>query len=671
MKMGHKIPKNIKKINIFRLFFGMIPNDIPRNLFFPGLEDSIDEESNDLKNEIYKLFTTFEKKAKQYYGDKKDISNNGLIMVNDISNKGNTPDYIYGKGLEPIEYNDFKYTKQLRLMGIENPLMYLIFMYNTFLIFKPLLLDLYNNKKYRYITSTSNSSILENGNIINSDEYDPEEMFGHVSDISEQLYYYYKDMIANDNNNFKKNNIQESLIEKEYPCYMTLDIQSFFPSIYTHNLSGMQFSLLFQSIENSYDDDGESLIKEYFNFLDIYNRRSNRDETRGIIVGPLSSKIASELFSLSIYYGAYNNNKLHDLFKSVRYTRYMDDVVVFSMHLNILHELHSKLEKFLQKYRLSFQDKKVSMQQGIYVPKGSNFLSISNNVPFLHGNKIYDHKIAIKNINDFLNFKQYVKRLMLNKNVPTVRAMFTILGKKRINFPSFNAFYNKESFERIFIRFIIRITITYPYLASKSYKLIENQIKQNDVETYSFSKDVKTFSYNYKYDHVIYEELKNSLNIINKDFSDTVLQIWTYYLLNLLLDKYKESDIQFYNNRSNLLNDYVQGNNSLNPLVIMGFISRSNNNAFNKKIFKIIFDNYKRCVKNRKYNTDKQPKDICDTILNSKWGFSIYKLYSVCNFNNKQMVKIFLGKNTPKDGKIHKQAEFFSIILSNLSKILK
>lgn len=650
---------NIMKENLLRLFIGMIPSDLPKDLFFPHLEEFINS-NNDIsidhfKEKLCKSYSCFiQEFEKLSMGNKRRYSyKNGLIHINNNNKNNNayTPSYIYGGGAEPIKYDGFKYSGQLRLMGLENPILYSVFIYNTFIVFHELLVTLYSckNRDLRYpkypIIKTSDSPILVNGDLVDVNEYHGESYFDGIER--------YKNSFSKGNENFHKSLIHKSFIESEYPYYMTLDIQSFFPNIYTHNLERIGNHHLYKSIIDNNIIFG-STIKSYFKFLDTFNMKNDENKTKGVIVGPISSKISSELLSLDIYNQA--ERDLKSLFSKVKYARYMDDVIVFANDRNTLEKLHFKLGRFLQKYELEFQDEKYKIAKGIFIPKSAHLSSISSNISFVLEEK---GVIRLDNIGKFLSLKCCVKDLIDNKDYATIKALLTKMEYKHFIFYKDNDNLTKSEnillavkLMKILIRFMLKIAITYPVLAPNIYRFLENQIRQNNPRS---QRDVNR-------DKRFFNEIKNTLNIINDYYDYTTLQIWTYYLLNVILNKYNFGNQSFENInifaiKHNLLKSLSNQTKSY-PLIIMSFISSKNKN-FNNKIASLIIHNYESSLK-KVNNSNTSNKD--NTIIFSKWSFPIYKLYSI--YGNKYLKQIF--KSSPPKNK-DKIACLFDVVLSNLN----
>lgn len=128
---------------------------------------------------------------------------------------------------------------------------------------------------------------------------------------------------------------------KYYKLY--LDISNFFHSIYTHTIS-------WEVNENK---------KDIFDNLDMLMRTQNNNETKGIIIGPYSSGLFSEIIMSKI------DRKMLDFIKNnkfdVSYVRYVDDIEMYSDNKIELDKCLSKIERELLKYKLDVNHSKTSV----------------------------------------------------------------------------------------------------------------------------------------------------------------------------------------------------------------------------------------------------------------------------------------------------------------------
>ena len=111
------------------------------------------------------------------------------------------------------------------------------------------------------------------------------------------------------------------------------------------------------------------------------------------------------------------------------------------------------------------------------------------------------------------------------------------------------------------------------------------------------------------------QELKGKREFVDNHYSDTLIQIWHYYVMTQNMD---ESD------KTQLFQTYIRDIEftDSNPIIISHFINRGEKK--NKDIWRYIRDGYKNQTK----ETDWKSK-----ILFSKWWLPIFKIKMVDNYN--------------------------------------
>lgn len=114
---------------------------------------------------------------------------------------------------------------------------------------------------------------------------------------------------------------------------------------------------------------------------------------------------------------------------------------------------------------------------------------------------------------------------------------------------------------------------------------------------------------------ILLQELKGKREFVDNHYSDTLIQIWHYYVMTQNMD---ESD------KTQLFQTYIRDIEftDSNPIIISHFINRGEKK--NKDIWRYIRDGYKNQTK----ETDWKSK-----ILFSKWWLPIFKIKMVDNYN--------------------------------------
>lgn len=158
------------------------------------------------------------------------------------------PGYIYNDGIEPITFFEFKNNCALREMQIPNLKYYIAFVYNTISVYEELFLKLYNDEEMRAYVRHSNSYLLFHELFDIYIDY-----YGEIEEIEGETFAVNNNKITG-HLTYNENNIRylESQGSKLYT--VKIDIESFFPNVYTHYLAiiSMRYIKLFLLVKATY-----------------------------------------------------------------------------------------------------------------------------------------------------------------------------------------------------------------------------------------------------------------------------------------------------------------------------------------------------------------------------------------------------------------------------------
>lgn len=402
------------------------------------------------------------------------------------------PSYIYNDGIEPITFFEFKNNGALREMQIPNLKYYIAFVYNTLSVYDELFSVLYNNKKMKEYVRHSNSYLLFNELFYVYRDYD-----GVIEEIESGIFAVKNNKITGQLS-YNENNIRflESQGSKLYT--VKIDIESFFPNVYTHYLGKIKNNEPFKSIPN---------IDYYFDFLDYYNMKTNNNQTKGIAAGVFSSTLSAELLMLCVDYEI--NQVIGD---DIEYLRYVDDMTFFC---DSLEEISSKLpliQRVLNKYRLRINNNKTETKLSVDNKAYVDMQMLKDKFTYLNP----DEEPSILDKNVFYNIKGYISRARESERRSEIKAFLTMLktaiSSKHLTFDS----EEPVRYEKYMSNLMIQLAQVEPTYASRCYKIIEailNKIEDDEIRK------------------SILGELKNKNPWINKNYHDSLVQIWHYYLL--------------------------------------------------------------------------------------------------------------------------------------------
>lgn len=221
-------------------------------------------------------------------------------------------------------------------------------------------------------------------------------------------HYFSYSWVSNFGNMVKNSKFKE--IQLKYLYSKKIDLQNFFPSIYTHSLSWA----LFESKSVAKNARQEKNVFE--NDIDNLMQEINFKETNGIIVGPELSRIIAELLLVKID-KMVESNLLRDYNKEVNIDfsiiRYVDDIFIFSNSKELNEIIQLAYSKFLGSFNLSLNSSKIqdfNDTQSILYSDVVNLKSIFKNfelVRTLEFSKLKaDNKLqTVNKLSDYLGSK--------------------------------------------------------------------------------------------------------------------------------------------------------------------------------------------------------------------------------------------------------------------------
>lgn len=315
-----------------------------------------------------------------------------------------SPPYIRTPGVEALSFFEFKRNKSLREMQIPNLLFHVSFIYNTLLKFQ-LFEDLYVDSANDEIVANSNSYLVFRDAFVVYN-YDGEESWELTGTFTTQ------NTKINSSTILEENKKRYMRIESDYMYSLKMDIESFFPSLYTHN---------FEKIADKYPFKDLNIDTRYFKFLDYYHQRINNNQTKGIPSGVFSSHIAAELCMLCVDYEIKEYIESKD--ERIGYIRYVDDLTFFSDSKSELTALFPIVQQILNKYRLRINGNKTESINSVYLPQPSYIKEIEYYFPYLKKSD----GIQAMEILDFYEFKKYICACLLKNRSSQIKALLSFL----------------------------------------------------------------------------------------------------------------------------------------------------------------------------------------------------------------------------------------------------
>ena len=308
-----------------------------------------------------------------------------------------SPPYIRSPGVEAASFFDFQKNKSLREMQIPHLLHYISFIYNTLQTFDSLFEALYINPDNAHFVANSNSYLVFEEEFV-VHRYDEED-----KEISAGVFTTKNNKI-NNSAIFSENRRRLLRAEADYLYSLKMDIESFFPNLYTHNFEKMATKIPFR----------------YFKFLDRFHQRINNNQTKGIPAGTFSSHVAAELCMLCI--DEEIRSHLRKCKSPVEYVRYVDDVTFFSDSESELTALYPAIQSILNQYRLRINGNKTETIHTMFSSQPTYLTELEYRVPQL---KLHDEPQPITHV-DFFSIKRYVGECLKAGRSSQLRAFLTL-----------------------------------------------------------------------------------------------------------------------------------------------------------------------------------------------------------------------------------------------------
>lgn len=569
------------KYNIEILLSNYLSNDLPDDIF---------------NYDIDKIINILDAIYREEYSEVYTLTVHSRLICKLKLSATDTPSYIYNDGTEPIQYFDYKNNTRYRGMSIPNFNFFIAFVYNSIVMFEEIYVKLYDRMEHEI----SNTPIIskENG-ILNFvlDEYggleDIENIEGDCFISEEHQLSKFSDKVIDD------------IIAEGTNLYcLETDIENFYSSIYTHN---------FEELHELFTKDTYTKArKDYFIFLDYYNMKINKNHTKGILTGPISSRISSELLLISI-----DRSIKNELGEEIEYKRYLDDMWFYGNINSKLEIMQYKLQEILRDSNLEIQHEKTKIVKNIKKRKTGQRYQVYLDFPFLKNSPENHYTFSSTDL-------LHLNSLISNDSIDLSywKTYLTIVTNK---IEQDILVIDEEKIRQAYLVMILKFGLLHNPLQTRIYKLIDIILKKYDDPS------------NY-----ISELLTNNLTTMDQSYSDTIGQIWHYKILLSCLDSEKRTSLL-----DRTISKYNHKNKDINPIVLFYFI-QNDSDKINKKIFLYIRTRY---CKKLGLKEEKSFNQFPDGISNSKWFLLLVQLKKVGNFADKRL-ELLLEKNDLSNNKL-------------------
>jgi len=300
--------------------------------------------------------------------------------------------------------------------------------------------------------------------------------------------------------NAEKDGVPEHKLKIKSRFRVVADISSCFPSIYSHSIP---WALVGKELAKR-DKDNKTLWQ---NKLDLCIRNIKNAETNGLLIGPHTSNLISEIVLTCIDYSLIS--------KGYNYVRNIDDYTSYTSTYEEAESFLLDLSIELKKFELRLNDKKTKISS---LPKSSvtNWVNKLNN--FTIGEEYTDSKQQIFKVKKLKSFMDLAIENMLLENDSAVLnyAMKVVstkyLGTKALTY---------------YIDFVHHLVLLYPYLililekhVFEPFKIDQDKIREIANDIYELGKNKRFFE---ACSYSLYFSLKYGFKL-DKDFHNDSLE---------------------------------------------------------------------------------------------------------------------------------------------------
>lgn len=276
--------------------------------------------------------------------------------------------------------------------------------------------------------------------------------------------------------NFSKDGDPEQDIVIKSKYVALADISTCFPSVYSHSIS---WALVGKSFAKSKSKPTDK--HEWFNQIDFNTRNLKHGETNGVLIGPHSSNLISEIILVTV------DNELTK--QGFKYIRNIDDYTCYVDTYEEADRFFLSLSEELKKYELALNNKKSKI---ISLPLASvkNWVTKLNHFNFTNTYTVnFKEAIRVKELKGFINF---AIELMLDENsdASILNYAIKILSNKHLD----------TNAKEYYIKQIHHLVLLYPYLINllepkvfEPHNIDKNIIKRIAQDIYAFGLKKKVY----------------------------------------------------------------------------------------------------------------------------------------------------------------------------------
>lgn len=403
--------------------------------------------------------------------------------------------YSAPKGVEPISFTISKANRGARSISIANPI--------VLLLLHKYILD--NHEVILFEQEDENEYYVSNSRFeYNEDTIGFHDVYGNGDEEEIILYEETEksinqpDFITSAKNYLTKSNGSYYRLE--------MDISNFFNSIYSHMIS---WDL--KDISN----------KVIFENLDILNRTLNQNETKGILIGPYTSNLFSEIILSK------TDKKIKEICQKyeVYYVRYCDDYFFYSDSKEILEIIIDEVTASLLEYKFDINPSKTKIEEfPFYVSR----IKVKDDCRELE-NAINKHSLQedekIKDEDELELVETIIE--YLEKNISSERSFCNYMLKCLISKLDYKFKFKINA--EILLDYLMNSMLKYDYFSKNISNLIlkifnSNELENEKIVTKWISKKQKLLKRQKNISNIFMASIILKLNITNDIFDNYLIE---------------------------------------------------------------------------------------------------------------------------------------------------
>lgn len=368
--------------------------------------------------------------------------------------------------------------------------------------------------------------------------------------------------------NIKKSKLEKMKISIGKKYCLKYDIESFYENIYTHYLKagyfGFEQAQFLYKTRASISDTWTIRQYEYMDLIDLHTSNLCRRETKGILTGPFTSRIFSELLMCEI------DKDVANQANNMNFRRYVDDVEMYFASRDKLDKSFDEIKKVLRKYKLELKNEKTKILTMPYIDSGS-FKFILNMAKKKKGDDEYSIKY-----DDLFETLDYAVKLYNDGTKGALNYTLKVLTNQNFNYiDDLNPFTCSDN-----LLYLLNYLIENPQSSNLFIKLLNKIFRGTDNTELLLNNCLKEFielNYDFTVLHLIgfmvnrnvKIQLTNIKEYLKDDYCNSVVEAAMVAYLIIYYDKSEINDI---------LDDVI------NKLKVNGLIDFSTENWLTKYI---------------------------------------------------------------------------------------